>query len=201
MPIDLRNQNNQKIDHFFHPEQQIRESQQQQSSHINVEQIRDRAYRRYNKDVLMDWKAQEFEVYEKSFWWYFVAAVLDIAIVAYALISNNPIMAITFILAGIVGYIYLEKDPQIIHFAITPDGVIAGNELYSYENIHSFWIFYDPPHTKTLSLHTKGSMFPFVHIPIDDQNPVQMHELLSEYIPEIKQEPGLTDTFERVLHI
>lgn len=201
MPIDLRNQNNQKVEHFFHPEQQISQPQQRPSSHINIDQTHDKAYRRYNKEVLMDWKAQEFEVYEKSFWWYLVAAVLDIAIIAYALISNNPIMAITFILVGIVGYIYLEKDPRIIHFAITPDGIIAGNELYSYENIHSFWIFYDPPHTKTLSLHTKGSMLPFVHIPIDDQNPVQMHELLSEYIPEIKQEQGLMDTFERVLRI
>lgn len=202
MPIDLRQQNNQKINHYFNQEKTSSNIEQQPpSSHVFIDETRDQAYQNYDKDILLDWRAPEFEVYEKGFWWYLIAAALDISIIAYALITNNPIMAITFILAGIVGYIYLEKDPRIVQFAITPDGIIAGNEIYSFENMHSFWIFYDPPHTKVLSLHTKASMFPFVHIPIDDQNPVLIHEILSEYITEVKQEHSLTDTISRILHI
>lgn len=199
MPIDLRQQNSQKVEHFFQPEQHSTE--QPPSSHVHIDETQDEAYRRYNKDILMSWTAPEFEVYEKSFWWYIIAAILDISIVAYALISNNPIMAITFILVGIVGYIYLQKDPQMIKFAITPDGVIAGKEIYPFENMYSFWIFYEPPHVKTLSLHTKAGMFPYVHIPIDDQDPVKIHSLLTEYIPEIKQEHSIIDSIERFLHI
>ncbi len=169
--------------------------------HVAANQAIDKAIHFYKEEIIMDWQAPEFEVYEKSFWWYIVAAALDIAIVIYALISNNPIMAITFILVGIVGYIYLQKDPRIIHFAITPNGIITGNEIYSFENIDSFWIFYDPPHTKILSLHTKAKAFPFVHIPIDDQDPVKIHTIISEYIPEIEQHCSLLDTIERVFHI
>jgi hypothetical protein len=151
--------------------------------------------------ILHQWRAPEFEVYEKSGRWYLVFAIFIIAMVVYALFANGPIMAITFILIGIVGYIYLQKDPRVITFSITSKGITADKEMYLYENINSFWIFYDLPHTKTISLHTKASMLPFVHIPLRDQDPVKLRELLIQNIPEIKQDPGLIDAIERVLHI
>lgn len=151
--------------------------------------------------ITHQWEAPEFEVYEKSTRWYLIFAVFIALLVAYALFTNGPIMAITFILAGIVGYIHLQKDPRVISFAITTKGVVADKEMYTYENIHSFWIFYDPNHTKTISLHTKASMLPFIHIPINEEDPVKLRELLMLNIPEIKQDPSLIDVIERVLHI
>lgn len=154
-----------------------------------------------NGRIIHQWQAPEFEVYEKSARWYLFFAIFIGIIVVYALLSDGPIMAITFILLGIVGYIYMEKDPRIITFSITTKGVQADKEIYLYENINSFWIFYDPPHTKTLSIHTKANMLPYIHIPIRDEDPAILHEKLSEFIPEIKQDPSLVDTIERVLHI
>jgi hypothetical protein len=151
--------------------------------------------------ILHQWKAPEFEVYEKSARWYLVFAIFILAMVVYAMSTNGPIMAITFILIGIVGYIYLQKDPRVITFCITSKGLVADKEMYLYENINSFWIFYDPPHTKTISLHTKASMLPFIHIPLRDEDPVKLRALLIRDIPEIKQDPGMIDAIERVLHI
>ena len=151
--------------------------------------------------ILHKWRAPEFENYEKSDRWYLLAGVFLLAIVAYALITNGPIMAITFILIGIVGYIYLQKEPRTITFAVTTEGIIADKEIYLYENVNSFWIFYEPHHTKIISLHTKASMFPFVHIPLEDEDPVHIREIMLTFIPEIKQEPSMIDTIEKVLHI
>jgi hypothetical protein len=152
-------------------------------------------------DILHSWRAAEFEVYEKSGRWYIIAALFILALVAYALLTNSPIMAITFILLGIVGFIYSQKPPRSVTFAITTKGVLADKELYLYENIFSFWIFYEPMHTKTISLHTKASMLPFVHIPLGKEDPVALREMLLQNIDEIKQDPSLIDTLERVLHI
>lgn len=152
-------------------------------------------------EIFLDWRAPEFEAYEKSGRWYLIFAILIVSMVIYALFSNGPIMAITFILLGIVGYIHLQKDPRVVNFSITSKGVTADKEMYLYENIHSFWIFYDSHHTRTISLHTKASMLPFVHIPIRDEDPVAIRELLMRNIPEIKQDPGLIDAIERVFHI
>jgi hypothetical protein len=152
-------------------------------------------------EILYKWEGPEFEVYEKSKRWYIIAIVFILGMVAYALYTNGPIMAITFILIGIVGYIYSQKQPRLVTFAITSKGVFADKELYLYDNIFSFWIFYEPTHSRVVSLHTKASMLPFVHIPFDDENPVELREMLLKNIPEIKQDPSLIDTLERVLRI
>jgi hypothetical protein len=155
----------------------------------------------FSRDTLHKWQAPEFEVYEKSNRWYLTIVLILAAIVIYAVATNSVIMAITFILIGIVGYIYLQKDPRNLTFAITPDGVIVGNEIYDFEDMESFWIFYDPPHEKILSLHMKGRMLPFIHIPINKENPVEIRHILLDYVPEVKQEHTLVDAVERMLHL
>ncbi|EKE16537.1 MAG: hypothetical protein ACD_11C00004G0035 [uncultured bacterium] len=147
------------------------------------------------------WEAPEFEVYEKSATWYFFVVILLGAIIFYAIITESLLMAITFILLGVVGYIHSQKKPRILEFVITSEGVRAGKEIYLYEDMESFWIFYDPPHTKTISLRIKSSMLPFVHIPIAEEDPAVLREKLLKFVPEKKQDPGLVDVLERILHI
>ena len=154
-----------------------------------------------NKTSLLEWRAPEFEIYEKSGRWYLASAALLTGLVIYALITNSPIMAITFILIGIVGYIHLQRNPEMLTFKITPRGIVAGKDLFAFENIKSFWIFYDPTHTKTISLHTNGSMLPYVHIPLGNEDPVEVREILLEFVEEIHQEPSFIDVLERVLHV
>ncbi len=155
---------------------------------------------KYGK-ILHQWEAPEFEVYEKSNRWYIIAGIFLLAIITYAMLTNGPIMAITFILVGIVGYVHLQKDPSIVTFTITSQGIIAGKDMYLFDNINSFWIFYEPNHMETISLHTKAAMFPFVHIPLQDEDPVYIREMLLPYVQEIKQEPSMVDTIEKVFHI
>jgi hypothetical protein len=151
--------------------------------------------------TLLRWKAPEFEAPEMDNRLYAYVFLPLIAIVGYAIYQNSLVVAITFILIGVIIYLQLHKEPQVIDFAVTADGVAAGNELFEYENIKSFWIFYDPPHEKHLSLHTRGHLLPFVHIPLESQNPVELRETLSEYVPEVKQNHGFVDALERFLRI
>lgn len=199
MPIDLRSTQLPKKADSIEKRAQFQQYQQN-----NVVEMNDNSEYFEGKKIgriLHQWRAPEFEIYEKSGRWYLIAGILMILMISYALYTNGPIMAITFILIGIVGYIYLQKDPRVITFSITSKGVIADKEMYLYENMNSFWIFYDPPHTKTISLHTKASMLPFIHIPLKDEDPVKIRELLMQEVPEIKQDPSLIDAIERVLHI
>jgi len=155
----------------------------------------------YLKNSLLHWRAPEHEIVEKDKRWYIYAALLLAAVVGYAVYTNSPVMAITFILVGVVGYIIMNKEPQIVDFAITQDGVIADKSIYEFENMQSFWIFYEPEQIRIISLHMKNKFMPFVHIPVHDEDPVAIRELLLEYIPEVKQDHSLVDTFERMLGI
>lgn len=151
--------------------------------------------------VLLTWQGPEYEHYPKEKRWYLGITIALALIILYALITNSPIMAITFILIGIVGYIYLEKPPRVLDFKLTHSGVMVGSEMYRYEGIKSFWIFYEPPHTKILSLRTNSFFVPYIHIPIHQKDPVEIRELLLDFIPEMKQDPSLVNTLERLLHV
>jgi len=167
----------------------------------NLESPHDMMLDKRGHGVLLHWQGPEYEHYPKEKKWYAVATLILSAIIIYALITNSPIMAITFVLIGVVGYIQLEKTPRVLDFKVTVDGVTAGNELYEFDNIKSFWIFYEPPHTKILSLHTDAMLMPYVHIPVHQIDPVKLREILLDFVPEEKQQPTFIDTVERLLHI
>lgn len=151
--------------------------------------------------VLIKWRGPDYEIYPKSKRWYTIAGFILAGLVAYAVFKDSPLTAIVFILIGIVGYMYLERDPQLTDFAVSYDGIIVGNEVYDWDDIVSFWIFYDPPHTRVISLHMKGKLMPYIHIPLHQIDPVEVREKMMEFIPEIKQEQGMVDILERLLHM
>jgi hypothetical protein len=155
----------------------------------------------HSKDALLSWSAPEFEMFEQNKKRLSYIALILLAIIVYATFTNNPIMAIVFVLIGIVAYMQMNKEPRILNFQIVPEGILAGNELYEFENIRSFWIFYDPKNIKVISLHIKSYLTPFVHIPIQNEDPVEIRRILLKYIPEIKQEHNLAEILERFLGI
>jgi len=155
----------------------------------------------HSADVLAHWQAPEFEIYEQNKKWLLYITFLFIAIIAYALYSNSPIMAITFVLFGVVGYIHIGKEPRILNFMITNDGVVAGNEIFEYERIKSFWIFYEANDIKIISLHINSYLTPYIHIPIHNEDPVKIREVLLNHTREIKQKRSIVDALERFLGI
>jgi hypothetical protein len=184
-----------KMEKFFSREKEnVNEAEEEKTFHsAAMEEILSGA--------LLHWQAPEYEKYEKGRKWYLYVALILLAIIGYAVYTDSPIMAITFILIGVVGYIFLNRNPQVINFAITHDGIIAGREMYDFDSIKSFWIFYEPHDIKVISLHTKSMLLPYVHIPIHDEDPVEIRSVLLEYIPEAKQDPSLVDTLERLIGI
>ncbi|MCK9378975.1 MAG: hypothetical protein M0P97_02415 [Candidatus Moranbacteria bacterium] len=153
------------------------------------------------KQALIQWEGPEYENYPKDRRWYLLASLFLGIVIVYALITNSPLMAITFILIGIVGFIHLEKDPSVYTYSITKEGVHAERELYEFDDIQSFWILYKEPHQRILSLHTNGWLIPYVHIPIHEVDSEDVRQTMLQFISEKKQHPSIVDTLERLLHI
>ena len=155
----------------------------------------------HSEDVLAHWQAPEYEVYDRDKKWYIYITLALAFVVGYAIYTNGIVMAITFILIGVVGYIHINKEPRILDFMVTPEGVLAGRDLYEFENMLSFWIFYEQDGKRVISLRTKSHLVPYVHIPIHEEDPVELREILMKYIPEIKQDEGIMEIAERILRI
>jgi hypothetical protein len=158
------------------------------------------APRREDDSLSFSWKALEYEHHEKHPKWYWVTGGLLLAIVIYALITDSILMAITFILIGMLGYIFAEREPRTIQMEINPEGIRVDNYFYGYEDLKSFWIFYETEEEiRVLSLHGKRTFLPHIHIPIGDTNPIIIREVLIHYLPEIRQELTLLDRLERLI--
>ncbi|OGI19172.1 MAG: hypothetical protein A3J06_02890 [Candidatus Moranbacteria bacterium RIFCSPLOWO2_02_FULL_48_19] len=152
-------------------------------------------------EVLLHWQAPEHEPLELGPRSRIIVTVLLIAIIAYALYTDSPLMAITFILIGVVGYLSLYREPRILSFFVTARGIIAGSEFYEYDTLQSFFIYTDPPFENILSIQTAGKLVPYVHIPAMTVDINVLRDTLDEFIPEEKHDPGLVDTLEKLLHI
>ncbi len=185
MPLDVKTKNKQNEEEY---------SEYEESSYYEHSEY-------YGGDeIFLKWRAPEHEPYTVGKRFLVFSMIFLSAVVIYALLTNSPIMAITFILIGIVGYIFLQKEPKMIDFAISSRGIIAGNQIYEFESLKSFWIFYDPPYEKILSLQSKNAFTPYIHIPIADENPVKIREIIIDFIPEEKQHHTIVDAAEKFLH-
>lgn len=151
--------------------------------------------------VLFSWVAPEHIHVRPNPRAIIIAAIVLFVVIAYALFTNSPLMAITFILAGVVGYLFLTKDPTEMEFIITREGIVVGRSLYAFEDIHSFWIFDEAPLENVLSIHSYGILAPFIHLPLGDLDHNTVRQILLDYIPEEKQEPRMVDIIEKMLHI
>jgi hypothetical protein len=110
-------------------------------------------------------------------------------------------MAITFVLFGVVGYLFVTRDPREFEFAITDKGIVTGKTLYEFERLNSFWIYEEPPLEGMLSIHTNGVLAPYIHIPIAGIDDEEIREILQNFLLEEKHEPTIIDTLEKMLHI
>jgi hypothetical protein len=151
-------------------------------------------------EPIFAWEAHEYEYIEKHPKWYWVMGTALLAIIVYAIITNSILMAITFIMIGMLGYVYAERKPKTIQMEINPEGVIVDKIMYEYDDLKAFWIFYEvEAGFKVLSLHSKKTFLPHIHIPVGDANPIIIRETLLNYLPEIRQEMTIVDRFSLMI--
>lgn len=129
--------------------------------------------------------------------------IIMAGLIIYFAAAGNYLAALLFWLAGIViGFSLYDrvKNPKPAICKIRAEGVQVNTDLYPYENVKSFWIFYDPPYHRELSLRVKAPLTGgFVKIPLGDEDPVKIRETLLKFIPEKRQEEGLADTLARMV--
>ncbi|EKD49848.1 MAG: hypothetical protein ACD_63C00029G0002 [uncultured bacterium] len=151
-----------------------------------------------NPKTYIKWKAPEFIYYEKNKNWYLFAIIIFATLIAYAVYSKSFLMAVAFIVAGAIFYLYAQKKPQILNIEINEDGVVFHDKFFSYAELRGFWIMYEPPEIKLLTLHTSQLLYPKISIILTDQDPVKLRRILIKEIPEDKKlEESAVDQFAR----
>lgn len=147
----------------------------------------------------IQWQAPEFEKYEKGPAWFIVSGIFALIVFTVVIIMKNFIFAILIVIMVFVIYIYALKEPRLVTFKISGNGIAVNDKIYSFEELKSFWIFFEPPETKELSVRSKKWLMPLIKIPLDRQDPTLIRSALIKFIPEQTQEQSVIDVIARNL--
>lgn len=143
------------------------------------------------------WKAPEFPKKQKDKSWFIFPAIITVILGIFALVTESILFLIAIILSFIVFYVYANKEPRIIKFKINEKGIEIDKRLHSFDDLRSFWIFYEPPKVKELSFRSRRTFIPYIRIPLDKQNPNDIRKFLLKFLPEKRHSESLVDIWMR----
>lgn len=140
----------------------------------------------------ISWHSHEHIHNEKTTDWFWIVGIVALGGVVLSLFFKNILFAIIIILFTIISFLMANKPPRLLVFEISRKGVRAGNILYPYSLLDSFWIE-DTPYQDKILLKTKKPMSPLVVLPFDstETNPEMIRDLLLDFIDEEELEEPL----------
>jgi hypothetical protein len=153
--------------------------------------------------TLLEWEFAEFTKHQRGFWWYVLTTAAAVGMIIWAIIDRNILFAIIILIAAMLYFALSRREPGRITIRLTEDGIEVGRNFYAYSELKDFWLFYRPPDLKKLYIHFKTALRPSLTVPLEDQNPVTLREVLLRYLPEDveQEEEPATDELSRRLKL
>ena len=154
-------------------------------------------------EILAAWRYDEFERHKRGKRWYILAAAALILLALFAYFDNNLLLIAIIILAAIIYAVSEYRGAADYEFGITEDGLVIGPAFYPYEDINNFFVIYQPPSVKMLYFDPKSLWRPHIGIPLGDNDPNTIRELLLTYLPEDleKEDEPLSDFLGRLFKL
>lgn len=147
----------------------------------------------------LKWRAPEYEHHHKSRIWFIIMWVVFLLLIFRAFLNKGFVEMVVWFLCAFILTIYASREPKTITFEIDAKGIRAGKHFYSFNEIDSFWIFYDPPETKNVSFILKHHLTSHLHIPLGETNPIEVRDILINILPEVEQKESLAETVLKAL--
>jgi len=149
---------------------------------------------------LISWSAPEFEKQEKGPLWFIIFGAITLLFFVISIFTNNYVFSLLIMLASFLIFIQAIRHPHKIKTTILDDAIfINSNILIPFKEITSFWIF-EEPHFNSLHIETKKLTRLKIHLPLGNQSPKEIREILSKFIKEKKHEESLIDVIAKRLN-
>lgn len=153
--------------------------------------------------ILASWQIPEYIKHDRRRSWYIYFTMAMIALLIYSYFSNNPLFAVIIVLFLVIFIITERRQPKMIQFSITADGLLIHDRLVTWRSLQNFYIVYYPPQIKNLYFQPKNSLRSIINVPLEAQNPVEVRELLLQFLPEDlqKEEMPTSEGITRLLKL
>jgi len=144
-------------------------------------------------ELPIKWRGFESTFKEKSSDWVWFVASGALLILIVAFFMKNYLFAGLVVLATFTIIIMGFKKPEEFDFSVESRGISVGSKLYTFNNLKSFWIHYEPPAKKNLIIKTKGKFLNHIKIPLENVDPVLIRTILIKTLEEKEEEESFID--------
>ncbi len=153
--------------------------------------------------TLLSWQFPEYNSYQRKKSWYVWAGIFFLGILCYAIFTANFLFGLIIIMAAIILFVNHNKEPQNLNFSLLEKGIAIEDKIYAYGEIKKFWLLYEPPEVKNIYFEFKSSFKPVLMIPLGNQNPLKVREILKKYLAEDleKENESTSEALARVLKL
>lgn len=132
----------------------------------------------------ISWEAPEHNHIEKGSDWFWVLGIIAICGATAAFFFGNFLFAIVILLGAGVMALRTVKPPRTVPFMVGKKGVRAGEKLYPYSTLESFFIEEDELAGPQLLIKTKSLYSPLIIMPIPEEHQDEIEDLLSLKLKE-----------------
>jgi len=137
--------------------------------------------------TLLSWEAAEYVVYKKTATWYVIFGVVLALLLFSAFLLKSFLTGVVFFLSGILIFLYSERSPRRVAYAIRDTGIAIGNRVYLYRELSAFNLI-ERRDIVYILLKSRRLVMPLIHVPVaDDIDPSAVRESLLQYLPEDEQ--------------
>lgn len=157
----------------------------------------------YPNAEIISWNFDEYDPEPRSNAWYVWFGIVLAGFLVQALVTANFLFAIILLLFAITLFLQKWRKPAKLHFGIAPSGVTIADQFHRMSELKEFWIAYNPPKVKVLYLQFESSFKPLIGIPLDVMDPLQVREILLEFLPENldKEDEPFPDALSRIMRL
>lgn len=152
---------------------------------------------------MIRWEIDESARNRRGRAWYVIMILTGGSLLIYAVASANFLFALLVLMFALVIYLTSLRRQETVTVEMSPDGITIAKDFYPYREIRRFWFVYEPPEVKNLYLDFKAVTKSLMTLPLIDQNPNQIRQLLGQYLPEDfnEDEEPFLDFLGRILKL
>lgn len=148
----------------------------------------------------ISWQHHEHAHIERSVDWFWSLGIISVGALILTVYFKIFLFSIIIILFSLLALHNAKRTPPLLRFDITRKGVRAGNTLYPYSMLESFWVE-DTEYRDVVLFKSKKPFSPILTIPFDSTeiDPEHIRDYLLDYLNEEElQEPLYHVVMERL---
>lgn len=130
------------------------------------------------------WQGPEHVTKQRGADWFLVVGIVTLSLAISTLIFGNVLFAVLIVVASFALTLFALREPAIVTFSLTPQGLVVDDKKYPFAVLESFWITEPEGESARLVFQSGAVLMHHLVIPLQKVDVDEVRNYLLDYIPE-----------------